>query len=108
VKKHAESWSRRGPLSPEDRGVLDAYERERTPRQKLRFAEELAIAGAAIAVADAIKRGRITQHELGRAIGVSDARVSQMLSGRANMTTRTMARIAHVLGHRLVVKLVAI
>lgn len=53
------------------------------------------------AIETALADRRMTQTELARLLGVSSARVSQILAGNgANMTARTVARVAHVLGQR--------
>jgi transcriptional regulator with XRE-family HTH domain len=42
----------------------------------------------------------VTQHELATRLGVSDARVSRTMSGRENLTLRTLADIGWALGMR--------
>lgn len=43
----------------------------------------------------------LSQLELAQRLGISEGRVSQLLNGRGNLTLRTMARIAQVLGLEL-------
>jgi transcriptional regulator with XRE-family HTH domain len=48
-----------------------------------------------------VKQKVLSQADLARALDISEARVSQILSGSAkNLEARTLARIAHVLGFR--------
>ena len=42
----------------------------------------------------------VTQHELARRLGVSDARVSRIMTGRENLTLRTIAELGWALGAR--------
>lgn len=49
----------------------------------------------------ALKKLNVSQAELAHALGVSDARVSQILAGNGkNLQARSIARIAYVLGLR--------
>lgn len=64
-------------------------------------AENRFISDIQLAIETSLAERRMTQTELARLLGVSSARVSQLLAGNgANMTARTVARIAHVLGVR--------
>lgn len=54
-----------------------------------------------VAIETALSDRKLTQADLARLLGVSPARVSQILGGNgANLTARTVARIAAVLGLR--------
>lgn len=64
-------------------------------------AENIFISDIQAAIEMALDDRKITQSDLARRLNVSPARVSQMLGGNgANLTARTVARIAHVLGLR--------
>lgn len=43
----------------------------------------------------------LTRSELAERIGKSKGHVSQLLNGERNMTLRTLAEIAHAVGHRI-------
>lgn len=81
---------------------MDKY--ERTADEELTFAEELAMAQAAIAVASMLDTTSTTQRTLADRTGVSEARISQVLRADSNPTVRTMARIGHAMGRRLVIE----
>lgn len=64
-------------------------------------AENIFISDIQAAIETALDDRKITQSDLARRLKVSPARVSQMLGGNgANLTARTVARIAQVLGLR--------
>ena len=64
-------------------------------------AEERLVYEVQKAVRGLLKRKGVKAAELARLLGVSEARVNQMLGGEAkNLTLRTLARIHHVLGSR--------
>ncbi|PWI45165.1 helix-turn-helix transcriptional regulator [Streptomyces sp. ICBB 8177] len=46
----------------------------------------------------------MTRADLAKAMGVSPGRVSQILSGDANLTVRTLASVAEALGARVEIK----
>jgi transcriptional regulator with XRE-family HTH domain len=69
------------------------------------FVEELAVTSVALAIADAIQRAQLTQRELAARLGVSEARISQILAATSNPTIKTLARLADVLGRELHVAL---
>lgn len=61
-------------------------------------AESLAVS-VQLAVQKAMVRGGVSQKELSERLGVSTARVSQILSAHGrNLTLKTLGRIAHALG----------
>lgn len=65
------------------------------------LAEGRFIADIQVAIETALDDRKLTQTDLAKMLGVSSARVSQILGGNgANLTARTVARIAHVLGLR--------
>ena len=84
------------------KGALDKY--IRSPDEELVFAEETAMAQAALAVADLLANTNTTQRALAERVGVTEARISQILGADSNPTVRTMARIGRALGRRLVVE----
>lgn len=45
----------------------------------------------------AIEKSGMTQRDLAAHLNVSEARVSQILSGKANLTIQTLAKIASIL-----------
>jgi transcriptional regulator with XRE-family HTH domain len=52
-----------------------------------------------VAIERAMDEKHMTQAQLARSLNISEARVSQILSGNGkNLQARTIARIAHVLG----------
>lgn len=69
------------------------------------FVEEFALTTLALQVADAIKTSGKSQREIATELGVSEARVSQIVAITANPTVRTLARLADVLGRELRIKL---
>jgi transcriptional regulator with XRE-family HTH domain len=64
-------------------------------------AENLFVSDIQAAIEAALADRKLSQSDLARLLGVSPARVSQMLGGNgANLTARTVARVAAVLGLR--------
>lgn len=49
----------------------------------------------------------LTRHELANRLGKSKGSITQLLSGERNMTLRTVADLAHALGHRFRVRAVS-
>lgn len=84
------------------KGALDNY--ARNPDEEFSFAEETAMAQTAIAIADLLANANITQRELADLVGVSEARISQILCADSNPTVRTVARIAHAVGRRMTIE----
>lgn len=62
------------------------------------LAEEAALAHVALA--------NFSQSQLAEALGVTEARVSQVLDAESNLTVRAMARMSHAMGHRFEVQFV--
>ena len=60
--------------------------------------EEFAIAGAFIA---ARSRAKLTQEQLARRMGTTQAVVARLESGRVKPSTRTLERFAAATGHRV-------
>lgn len=53
-----------------------------------------------------LDRQHITHDTLARQLGVSKGEVSEILSGRRNLTLRTLVRVARALGHEVRLRLV--
>ena len=64
-------------------------------------AEQYTLATVAFVLAAAMEASGITQAELACWLGVSEARVSQMLSADGNPTIKTLSRAFNALGHRI-------
>jgi transcriptional regulator with XRE-family HTH domain len=64
---------------------------------RLLEAEEYLLATVAFVLADAMERSGLTQYQLAERLGVSEARVSQLLNAVGNPTVRTLARVADAL-----------
>lgn len=77
-----------------------ALNTNQTPKEELIYAEEFAVAHVALVLSDLLENCNITQRQLAKQVGVSEGRISQILSADANLTVKTLARIGHVLGHR--------
>ena len=61
------------------------------------FAEERALAKVALRLSDLLESKQLSQRALAQKLGVSEGRISQILSADANLTIRTLARIADAL-----------
>ena len=72
------------------------------------LAENAFVSDVQLAIESALAEAHMTQASLARHLGISEARVSQMLSGNGkNLQARTIARVAHALGLRVLIDLVA-
>jgi transcriptional regulator with XRE-family HTH domain len=67
---------------------------------RLAYEEELLRGEAVEMVGGMLKELGISQRELAGRLGVGEARVSRILSGRENATLGTLALLGHVLGLR--------
>ena len=79
-----------------------------TPRGQAEEIEILAVEAARrfiLEVAELMERRHITRAELARRMGISRAHVTRLLSGRRNLTVKSMAAIAHALGRQPVIGL---
>lgn len=65
------------------------------------FVEEFAVTSVALAMAEAMHISGVSQREVADRLGVTEARVSQILSGTGNPTLKTLARMADVLKREL-------
>lgn len=70
------------------------------PEESRVYEEELLFGEATETLFDLVKSAGLTQKELARRLEVSPGRVSQILSGGANLTLRTLAACAWALGVR--------
>jgi transcriptional regulator with XRE-family HTH domain len=86
------------------KGVLGKY--VRSLEEELIFAEEAAAAQTAIAVADMISRAGITHRDLANRVGVTEARISQIVNANSNPTIKTLARLCKAAGGRLNIEFV--
>lgn len=68
---------------------------------RLAYEEELLRGEAVEMVGGMLKELGISQRELAQRLGVGEARVSRILSGRENATLGTLASLGHALGLRL-------
>lgn len=63
------------------------------------FVEEHALTSVALVLADALQESGLSQREVANRLGVTEARVSQMLNpDSTNATVRTLARFADAVG----------
>jgi transcriptional regulator with XRE-family HTH domain len=65
------------------------------------FVEEFAVTTVALAIAEAIKKTGMSQREIADRLGVTEARISQVLNATGNPTVKSLARLADVLGGEL-------
>ena len=65
------------------------------------FVEEFAVTSVALAMAEAIHNSGMSQREVAERLGVSEARISQILAATGNPTIKTLARLADVLEREL-------
>ncbi len=70
-------------------------------------AENRFITDIQMAIECAMKEKNMSQAQIARALSISEARVSQILSGNGkNLQARTIARIAHVLGLKAAIEFI--
>ncbi len=72
----------------------------RNPEIRRVFEEELLVGEATDTVAGLLESLRLPRKELARRLGVSPGRVSQILSGKENLTVRSLAALGWALGVR--------
>ena len=70
---------------------------------RLAHEEELLLGEAVETVVDLLESHGITQRQLAERLGVGEARVSRILSGRENATLKTLAALGDALGVRFAV-----
>lgn len=70
------------------------------PEGRRAFEEELLVGEVTDTLVALLQSFKLTQRELGRRLGVSDGRVSQMLAGSGNLTVRSLAAVGWALGMR--------
>jgi transcriptional regulator with XRE-family HTH domain len=71
-----------------------------TPESEAALAEERLVLSATEAVEEALARAGMNKQQLAELLKVRPTEISQRLSGRRNLTLRTLARMLHVLGMR--------
>ena len=71
------------------------------PEFRKEFAVEGAIADASQIICDLLDRKNMNKADLARLLQKTPAYVSQLLSGKTNMTVRTLAEVAHALGFKI-------
>lgn len=75
-----------------------------TPERRRDYEQERLIVDVAEAVQGLLNETGVKRADLARRMGTSRMSLHQMLSGQQNLTLRTMALMAHALGHRVTVK----
>ncbi|MFI5503473.1 helix-turn-helix domain-containing protein [Nocardia asteroides] len=73
----------------------------RTPEAEALFAEERLLLSATEMVHAALDAKRVSKKKLAELLEVTPTEVSQRLSGRRNLTLRSLARMMQVLGYRV-------
>lgn len=73
----------------------------RTPEAEALFAEERLMLSATEMVHGALDEKGMSKKQLAELLEVTPTEVSQRLSGRRNLTLRSLARMMHVLGYRV-------
>jgi transcriptional regulator with XRE-family HTH domain len=68
------------------------------PEFRKLFAIECLAGNASEVVAGLMAQQQVTKAELARRLNKTPSWITQLLSGRANMTVRTLAEVAHTLG----------
>ena len=81
--------------------TANSEDRLDTPEAKVAFEEEMFLSRVDDAIERLVEKRGLKQQELAERMGVTEGRVSQILSGRENMTLRTLARLAWALDSRL-------
>lgn len=72
-----------------------------TPESLRILAEERAVVAAAELVSAALERRNVSRSDLAEALGVKPPEISQRLSGKRNLTLRSLAAMLHELGYGL-------
>jgi len=76
-----------------------------TPKARRLYEQERLVAWATEKISEAMEEGNVSKADLARLLETSRANVTALLSGGRNMTLRTLADVACVLGHRVEVSL---
>jgi transcriptional regulator with XRE-family HTH domain len=76
-----------------------------TPESLAFLAEERLLVAVSELVSDALESQAVSRTEFAKALGVRPSEISQRLSGRRNITIRSLARMLHILGFGLELKL---
>jgi transcriptional regulator with XRE-family HTH domain len=76
-----------------------------TPEARRLHEQERLVAWATERISEAMEEGEVSKADLARLLETSRANVTGLLSGGRNMTLRTLAEVACVLGHRVEISL---
>jgi transcriptional regulator with XRE-family HTH domain len=76
-----------------------------TPEARRLYEQERLVAWATERLSEAMEEGEVSKADLARLLETSRANVTALLSGGRNMTLRTLADVACVLGHRVEISL---
>jgi transcriptional regulator with XRE-family HTH domain len=88
-------------VDPDEREEPMTRPQDASPALERRvFEQELLYGEARATVGGVLRSRRLTQRELAARLGVTEGRVSQILSGRENITLRTLADLGWALGLR--------
>jgi transcriptional regulator with XRE-family HTH domain len=99
----------RSPNAPSDPGAPageprslagEPRSRNRSPQARRDYEHELLYAEVVEHLRAIIRELGLTQHDIATRLGRSDARVSHLMSGRENLTLRTLADLGWALGLR--------
>lgn len=71
-----------------------------TPRARRAFEEEVLFGQVREQVLTLLDRHHLQQRDLAQRMGVSEGRISQVLSGAENLTLKTLGSIGNALGYR--------
>lgn len=82
-----------------------AESRTGVPEARPRTEQERLVLEAIEKVGEAMEEANVSKAELARRLGTSRANVTALLSGRRNMTLRTLADLASALGQRVAITL---
>jgi transcriptional regulator with XRE-family HTH domain len=72
---------------------------------RLEYTHELALSSFTNDIARIMRAQSVSQAELARRLGVSRARISQLMQHKSSPTLRTMLEVSHALGCRLEVNI---
>lgn len=79
-----------------------------SPENARLYAQEDLLLSASEAIWEAMGARGLTKADIARMTGQSKAHITQLLNGGRNMTLRTLADIAHTMGLKVSIQLVAI
>jgi transcriptional regulator with XRE-family HTH domain len=76
-----------------------------TPKARREYEQERLVLWATDKICEAMDEAEMTKADLARTLGTSRANVTALLSGNRNMTLRTLADVACLLGQRVEISL---